>query len=89
MSFKLIFCLSWMQQHYFKQYFSSVDVFNSSQPDNLTPFIDLRDKSNQKASTYCEFRTSEKLSWDKLDSADQMKSHIRVNTISQEISSLT
>ena len=89
MSFKLIFYLSWTQQHYSKQYFNSIDVFSSSQPDNLNPFTDLRDKSNQKASTNSEFRNSEKLSWDKLDSTDQMKSQIKVNMISEEISSLT
>lgn len=89
MSFKLIFNLSWMQQHYSKQYFNSINVFSSSQTDNLNPFVDLRDESDQKASTYSEFRTLHKLSWDKLDSKDQMIPYIRLNMISHEISSLT
>lgn len=75
LSFKLIFHLSWMQQHHSKQYFNLINVFISSQTDNLNHFVDLRDESYQKASTYSEFRTLHKLAWDKLDSTDQMKSY--------------
>ena len=78
-----------MQQHYSKQYFNTINVFSSSQTDNLNSFIDVRDESYQKASTYSESRTSDKLSWHKRESTDQTKSYTQINIFSREILSLT